>query len=270
MTARSTMRFTLLGCGSSGGNPRVGNDWGKSDPTNPKNRRRRAAALIERIGPNGTTVVLIDTGPDIREQLLAVRATHIDAVLYTHEHADHAHGIDDLRTLAYMMKRRIPVWFDGPTRDSLTTRFRYCFEMQPGSSYPPILTANDIVDDQPILIDGPGGPISAQPIPQAHGDIVSLGFRFGRLAYSPDISGYPATSRPLLAGLDTWIVDALRHLPHPSHWSLKQTLEQVALLTPKRTILTHMLGDLDYDTLRRDLPAGVEPGYDGLVVEFAL
>jgi phosphoribosyl 1,2-cyclic phosphate phosphodiesterase len=266
MTAR--MRFTILGCGSSGGNPRVGNDWAQSDPANPKNRRRRAAALVERIGPNGTTIVLIDTGPDIREQLLGVRCTHLDAVLYTHEHADHAHGIDDLRGFAYAMKRRIPVWFDSPTRDSLTTRFNYCFETQAGSSYPPILTSNDIVYGQPVVIEGPGGAITALPIPQEHGNIISLGFRFGNLAYSPDISGIPAASRPMLEGLDTWIVDALRYLPHVSHWGLKQTLEQIALLQPKRAILTHMLGDLDYDTLTRELPAGVEPAYDGLVVEF--
>jgi phosphoribosyl 1,2-cyclic phosphate phosphodiesterase len=223
---------------------------------------------VERIGPNGATVILIDTGPDIREQLLGCRATRLDAVLYTHEHADHAHGIDDLRGIAYMMKRRIPVWFDGPTRESLTTRFNYCFETRPGGSYPPILTANDIVDGQCVVIDGPGGPITAQPIMQEHGDIASLGFRFGNLAYSPDISGYPASSLPLLQGLDTWIVDALRYLPHPSHWSVKQTLAEVERLQPKRTILTHMLGDLDYDSLRRELQPGVEPGYDGLVVEF--
>ena len=268
MSVRPTMRLTILGCGSSGGNPRVGNDWGKSDPTNPKNRRRRAAALVERIGPLGTTVVLIDTGPDVREQLLAVRTTHLDAVLYTHEHADHAHGIDDLRSMSYAMKRRIPVWFDQPTRESLTTRFAYCFEARPGSSYPPILTANDIIDGQPIIINGPGGPITAHAIPQQHGDIISLGFRFGNVAYSPDISGLPESSVPQLQGLDTWIVDALRYLPHTSHWGVKQTLAWVERLQPKRTIFTHMLGDLDYDTLRRELPDGVEPAYDGLVVEF--
>jgi phosphoribosyl 1,2-cyclic phosphate phosphodiesterase len=253
------MRLTILGCGSSGGNPRVGNDWGKSDQTNPKNRRRRAAALVERIGPNGTTVVLIDTGPDMREQLLAVRATHLDAVLY---------GIDDLRGFAYAMKRRVPVWFDGPTRASLMGKFGYCFETPPGGSYPAILTPNDIIYGEPITIDGAGGPITALPIPQEHGDIISLGFRFGDIAYSPDISGLPDVSIPHLEGLDTWIVDALRYVPHPSHWSVKQTLSWVERLQPKRTIFTHMLGDLDYDTLRRELPAGVEPAHDGLVVEF--
>jgi phosphoribosyl 1,2-cyclic phosphate phosphodiesterase len=268
MTTRPNMRLTILGCGSSGGNPRVGNDWSKSDPTNPKNRRRRASALVERIGPNGSTIVLIDTGPDVREQLLAVRATHLDGVLYTHEHADHAHGIDDLRGMAYAMKRRIPVWFDGPTRESLMTRFAYCFATPPGGSYPPILTPNNIVYGQPVTIDGPGGPVTALPIPQEHGDIISLGFRFGNVAYSPDISGLPEASIPHLEGLDTWIVDALRYLPHPSHWSVKQTLAWVERLKPQRAILTHMLGDLDYDSLRRELPPGVEPAYDGLVVEF--
>jgi phosphoribosyl 1,2-cyclic phosphate phosphodiesterase len=266
----SKMRLTILGCGSSGGNPRVGNDWGKSDPTNPKNRRRRAAALVERISSNGSTVILIDTGPDIREQLLGVRATHLDAVLYTHEHADHTHGIDDLRGFAYAMKRRVPVWFDRPTRDSLTVKFGYCFETPPGSSYPAILIANDIVYGEPITINGPGGAITALPIIQQHGDIVSLGFRFGNVAYSPDISGLPDTSIPHLEGLDTWIVDALRYMPHPSHWGVKQTLSWVDRLKPSRTIFTHMLGDLDYETLRRELPPGVEPAYDGLVVEFSV
>ena len=268
MTARPKMRLTILGCGSSGGNPRVGNDWGKSDPTNPKNRRRRASALVDRISPNGSTVVLIDTGPDMREQLLGVRATHLDAVLYTHEHADHAHGIDDLRGFAYAMKRRVPVWFDGPTRASLTTKFGYCFETPAGSNYPAILTPHDINHNQLITVDGPGGPMTALPIPQDHGDTISLGFRFGNVAYSPDISGLPDASVPLLQGLDVWIVDALRYMPHPSHWSVKQTLSWVERLQPKRTIFTHMLGDLDYDTLRRELPDGVEPAYDGLVVEF--
>jgi phosphoribosyl 1,2-cyclic phosphate phosphodiesterase len=265
--SKPTIRFTVLGCGSSGGNPRVSNDWGKSDPTNPKNRRRRAAALIERIGPLGSTVVLIDTGPDLREQLLSARVRHLDAVLYTHEHADHVHGIDDLRGVCYAMKKRVPVWFDGPTKESLTTRFKYCFEQGAGSNYPSILTGNDIVYGQPIVIEGAGGAMSILPIPQEHGDIVSLGFRIGDLAYSPDISGLPEASVPHLEGLDVWIVDALRYMPHPSHWSVKQTLGWVDRLKPKRAILTHMLGDLDYDTLRRELPEGVEPAFDGLVVE---
>ncbi len=261
-------RLTILGCGSSGGNPRVGGDWGKSDPSNPKNKRLRAAALVERRGNGSATTVLVDTGPDVRAQLLSVRLKVLDGVLFTHDHADHTHGIDDLRALSYAMKRRIPVWFDAETRESLMSRFGYCFEPKPGSNYPAILKANDIAGSAPIEVEGAGGFIVAQPIPQLHGNGISLGFRFGVVAYSPDISGLPDSSIPLLEGLDVWIVDALRYTPHPSHWCLRQTLEQIARLKPKRAILTHLLGDLDYDTLRRELPPGVEPAYDGMVVEF--
>ena len=260
-------RLTILGCGSSGGNPRVGNDWGKCDPSNPKNRRRRAAALVERRNSQGATTVLIDTGPDVREQLLSVRLRALDGVLYTHDHADHTHGIDDLRAMSYIMKTRIPVWFNPPTRDSLLGRFGYCFEGK-GSGYPPILKANLIEPPTPIEIAGPAGVITALPIVQQHGDIESIGFRFGNVAYSPDVSGIPDASIPQLEGLDVWIVDALRHQPHPSHFSLKEALGWIERLKPKRAILTHLLGDLDYDTLRRDLPPGVEPAYDGMTVEF--
>jgi phosphoribosyl 1,2-cyclic phosphate phosphodiesterase len=260
-------RLTILGCGSSGGNPRVGDDWGKCDPSNPKNRRRRAAALVERREASGVTSVLIDTGPDLREQLLSVRLKALDAVLYTHDHADHTHGIDDLRAIAYMMKRRIPAWFDAATRDSLLRRFGYCFDGK-GNGYPAILKGNLIEGPNPVVVDGPGGAITALPIRQQHGDIDSIAFRFGNVAYSPDVSDIPAASIPLLEGLDIWIVDALRYQPHPSHFSLKEALAWIERLKPKRAILTHLLGDLDYDTLRRDLPPHVEPAYDGMVVEF--
>ena len=260
-------RLTLLGCGSSTGVPRVGGDWGRCDPKNPKNRRRRSAALIERRQGGRTTTVLVDTGPDLREQLLAAGTGHIDGVLYTHDHADHTHGIDDLRMIAYAMKRRINVWFDAPTRDSLLGRFGYCFAKPEGSNYPPILAGHDIVAGQPIRIEGEGGAIEVLPILQEHGDMPSLGFRFGNVAYSPDLSGIPEASLPLLQGLDLWIVDALRPQPHPSHLSLKQALGWIERLAPKRAILTHMTVDLDYATLRRDLPAHIEPAYDGMVVQ---
>jgi phosphoribosyl 1,2-cyclic phosphate phosphodiesterase len=262
-------RLTILGCGSSGGNPRVGGDWGKCDPTNPKNRRRRAAALFERRQSSGTSTILVDTGPDLREQLLSVRLQALDAVFFTHDHADHTHGIDDLRALAYMMKRRIPVWFDAPTRDSLLGRFGYCFEGKPESGYPAILKSNLINAPAPIVVDGPGGAISATPIRQHHGDIESIAFRVRNVAYSPDVSGIPEASIPLLENLDVWIVDALRYTPHPSHFSLKEALGWIERLKPKRAILTHLLGDLDYDTLRRELPPNVEPAYDGMTVEFS-
>ena len=260
-------RLTILGCGSSGGVPRIGGDWGRCDPENPKNRRLRCAALVEKFGQRGATTVLIDTGPDIREQLLSVRAQALDGVLYTHDHADHTHGIDDLRPVAYVMKRRVPVWFDKRTRESLVTRFAYCFETPPGGNYPPILEANDINPPEPVRIPGAGGVVEAIPVVQEHGDIQSLGFRIENFAYSPDISGLPESSIPLLEGLDLWIVDALRPTPHPSHFSVNQALEWIERLKPKRAILTHLTAELDYEALKRELPDNVEPAYDGMVIE---
>jgi len=262
-----TLRATILGCGSSGGVPRVGAMWGACDPANPRNRRRRCGLLVERLGPARHTTVLVDTSPDLREQLLGVRAAALDGVLYTHDHADHTHGIDDLRYIAYAMKRRVDIWADAPTRASLEERFRYCFTAIPGSSYAPILNTHAICPPAPIPIEGPTGIIEAVPIVQDHGEIGSLGFRFGSLAYSPDISGVPQASLALLQGLDVWIVDALRVTPHPSHFSVKQALEWIARLRPKRAILTHMTSELDYDALKRELPEGVEPAYDGMVIE---
>ena len=261
-----SLKVTILGCGSSGGVPRIGGGWGKCDPENPKNRRRRCAVLVEKSAPGGRTAVLVDTPPDLREQLLEVRLSALDAVLYTHDHADHTHGIDDLRMVAYAMKRRIPCHMDAATKGILETRFAYCFQQPPGSSYPPILTAQEI-GTEPVVVTGGGGGITAIPVRQAHGDIESLGFRFGGIGYSPDISGFIDGSEKLLQGLDVWIVDALRFTAHPSHFHLKRTLEWIAKLKPKRAILTHMTSDLDYDALRRELPEGVEPAFDGMVVE---
>lgn len=261
-------RLTILGCGSSTGVPRVGCDWGKCDPKNPKNRRRRSGALVERFRGAGTTTVLFDTGPDLREQLLSAGTKHIDGVLYTHDHADHTHGIDDLRMIAYAMKRKINVWFDAATRESLLARFGYCFITPPGRNYPPIMSGHDIVPPRPVQIEGEGGRVEVVPIPQHHGEMPSLGFRVKDVAYSPDISGLPDDSLPLLEGLDTWIIDALRYQPHPSHLTVGQALEWIARIKPKRAILTHLHIDLDYEKLRRELPAGVVPAYDGMTIEF--
>jgi phosphoribosyl 1,2-cyclic phosphate phosphodiesterase len=260
-------RFTILGTGSSGGVPRVGNVWGNCDPENPKNRRRRCALLVEKRGPRGKTTVLVDTPADIREQLLQARVTNIDGVLFTHDHADHTHGIDDLRGIFFVSKRRIQVYADPVTRRTLESRFDYCFAQRPGSLYPAILAAHDINPPEPLRIDGAGGVIEVQPIVQMHGDGTSLGFRFGSLAYSPDISAIPEASLPLLQGLDVWIVDALRPAPHPSPFSGDQSLEWIKRLQVKRGILTHMTVELDYSELSRQLPPTVEPGYDGMTVE---
>ena len=261
-------RLIILGCGSSGGVPRLGPTWGACDPSEPKNRRRRCSVLVERTGKGGRTSVLVDTSPDLRDQLLSARVEALDGVLYTHDHADHTHGIDDLRMVAYAMKRRIDVYIDAPTRDSLVPRFGYCFETPPGSSYAPILRPHELAAGREVEVDGPGGKLRALPVLQKHGDIPSLGFRFGNLAYSPDVSDLPEETIAQLQGLDVWIVDALRPQPHPSHFHLKRALEWIERLAPKRAILTHMTAEMDYATLRRDLPAHVEPAYDGMIVNF--
>ena len=261
-------RLTFLGTGSSGGVPRIGNHWGACDPSEPRNRRRRCAVIVERFAKAGKTTILIDTPPDVRDGLLATRIDHVDAVLFTHDHADHTHGIDELRVFALLAKRRVDVFMDEPTWDSLLPRFRYCFEQKANSNYMPILKRHVLLPGTPVTIDGHGGPITAIPILQDHGELPSLGFRFGRLAYSPDIVGVPTQSEALFEGLDTWIVDALRPMPHPSHWSLKQSLAAIQRFKPARAILTHMHIDLDYQTLKRDLPAHIEPAFDGMQVMF--
>jgi phosphoribosyl 1,2-cyclic phosphate phosphodiesterase len=262
-----TLKLTILGCGASGGVPRVGNHWGACDPGNPRNRRSRCSLLVERQGAKGETSVLVDTSPDLREQLIEAEVGWLDGVLYTHDHADHTHGIDDLRQVTFNGHRRVDVYYDEATGKLLRSRFAYCFEARPGSDYPPILNGHEIGAGKTVRIDGAGGAIEALPFRQLHGQGESLGFRFGRAAYSPDVSDLPEDSLKVLQGLDLWIVDALRYTPHPSHFSLEQALDWIARLKPKRAVLTHMHGDLDYATLASALPPGVEPAYDGMVLE---
>lgn len=263
-------RLTFLGTGSSGGVPRIGNVWGVADPSNPRNRRRRCAVLVERFGPHGRTVVLIDTPPDLRDQCLEHDVAYIDATLYTHDHADHTHGIDDLRVFALTQRRRIPCYMDDITWQSLYLRFKYCFERKENSNYVPILSREPLVPGELTVIEGKGGPIPILPVLQDHGELPSLGFRIGNLCYSPDIVGVPAASEQYLQDLDLWIVDALRPTPHPSHWSVKQALAAIEKYGAKRAILTHMHIDLDYDTLARQLPPHVVPAYDGMTVDFSI
>lgn len=260
----ASLTFTILGCGSSGGVPRVGQGWGACDPKNPRNRRRRCSLLVERKGPHGTTIVLVDTSPDLREQLLDAGVTALDAVLFTHAHADHTHGIDDLRPLAILHRHRIDIYADEETARALHQRFGYCFSTPPGSAYPPILNEHRFREGREIVVDGPGGPIVALPFRQRHGDIDAFGFRFGDVAYSSDVNGFPENSLGHLHNLDVWILDALRDTPHPSHFSLQEALDHVALLKPARTILTNLHTDLDYADLERRVPAGMVPAYDGL------
>jgi phosphoribosyl 1,2-cyclic phosphate phosphodiesterase len=259
--------FTILGCGSSGGVPRPGTGWGACDPANPKNRRRRCSLLVERAGTDGVTRVLVDTGPDLREQLLDANVDSVDAILYTHEHADHTHGIDDLRGLFLRGRRRLDAYADDATSRMLMTRFSYCFVRPPDSEYPPILTMHGLAPGAPVTVTGKGGAITALPFAQVHGDIPSLGFRFGDVAYSSDLSDMPAASAATLAGLDLWIVDALRYHHHPSHFSVDDALAWIDRIRPQRAILTNMHTDLDYAVLRARLPAGVEPAFDGMRIE---
>jgi phosphoribosyl 1,2-cyclic phosphate phosphodiesterase len=264
------LKVTVLGCGSSPGVPRIGNDWGVCDPNEPRNRRTRCSIIIEQIASGGTTRVLVDTGPDVRAQLLAAGVNSLDAVVYTHSHADHTHGIDDLRAFWQNTHRLVDVYADGATIDRLQAAFGYCFATAPGSSYPPILKHHPMSAGMPLTIAGAGGPMNILPFRQIHGEIDSMGLRVGALAYSCDVRDIPDGSLPALAGLDVWIVDALRPGPHPSHFSLREAIAWIGRTKPRRAVLTHMHTDLDYATLKRELPPGIEPAYDGMEIESAL
>lgn len=262
-------RFTILGCSSSPGVPRINGEWGACDPANPKNRRTRASFLIEQFGPDGgKTTVLIDTGPDFREQMIRAGVSGIDAVIYTHAHADHLHGIDDLRGFALIQRQRIPIYADAETMRRIEAGFGYCLKTPEGSNYPPIVDPQVIEDlDQAVVIEGKGGAIPLLPLLQQHGDIMSLGFRIGDVAYCSDVSDFPFETVPRLAGLDVLVLDALQYKEHPSHLSLTQALGWIEKLSPKRAILTHMHIPLDYDTVMRETPDHVEPAYDQLQFE---
>jgi phosphoribosyl 1,2-cyclic phosphate phosphodiesterase len=260
-----SLKLTILGCGSSGGVPRPGSGWGACDPANPRNRRRRCSVLVEHEGAAGTTSVLVDTTPDLREQLIGADVKRLDAVLFSHDHADHTHGIDDLRALVLHMRKRIPVHADTVTRATLRSRFGYLFETPPGSLYPPILDLAPLTAGELHAVDGPGGAIEALPFRLEHGPgYDALGFRFGGIGYAPDVSAIPPEAQAAMTGLDLLILDCLREAPHPSHFNLEQALEAIALLKPRRTVLTNLHVDLDYTVLSKRLPRNVEPAYDGM------
>jgi phosphoribosyl 1,2-cyclic phosphate phosphodiesterase len=262
-----SLTFTILGCGSSGGVPRVGSGWGECDPADPKNRRLRCSLLVEREEANSDrTTLLVDTSPDLRAQLLDAGVGSLDGVIFTHEHADHTHGIDDLRPLVIHMRRRIDAYLDEPTSRAMHARFGYCFMTPPGSGYPPILTEHRIVPGRPVVVSGAGGTIEALPFLQDHGDIPSLGLRIGDVAYSADLRDLSAESVAMLQGLDLWIVDALRYRPHPTHFSVEEALAWIERINPRRAILTNLHTDLDYGALRASLPPQVEPAYDGMKI----
>jgi len=258
---------TILGCGSSGGVPRIGNQWGVCDPQNPKNRRRRCALLVEAEGPGGVTRIVVDTGCDLREQLIDAGVGTVDAVFFTHEHADHTHGIDDLRVLAINARRRVEVYFSQEAANRIVSAFAYCFTAAPNADYPPILNQNIVEPGDTVVVQGAGGPLPVTAFRQLHGNIDSLGFRIGNFAYSCDLSGIPEESAHAVSGLDTWVLDALRPTPHPSHLSLPESLELVARYRPAKAVLTNLHIDMDYETVARTTPDGVVPAFDGMRID---
>jgi phosphoribosyl 1,2-cyclic phosphate phosphodiesterase len=262
----SELRFTILGCGSSGGVPRIGGHWGHCDPDNPRNRRRRCSMLIEQEGPDGVTRVLIDTGPDMHAQLVDVGVDRVDAVAWTHSHADHVHGLDDLRQIVFNTRERLDVWADAPTQRDLLARFGYAFEQPEGSPYPPILNLHEITG--PFTICGAGGDITLTPLVVNHGSIDALGFRVRDLAYVPDVVSIPDAAWEQLQGLDCFVIDALRRAPHPTHANLDQALEWIDPLSPQRAVLPNMHIDLDYATVDAETPEHVTPAYDGMVIRY--
>lgn len=258
------MKITVLGCGGSGGVPLINGNWGRCNPDNPRNRRRRVSVLVE----HGDSVILIDTSPDLRLQLLDAGIKRLDAVLYTHDHADHCHGIDELRALDHDRKGvPIPAYGTAETLDLLRQRFRYIFEQSTdGSSalYRPLL--------EPKAIDGEFavGGLRVVPFVQDHGyGATTTGYRIGGMAYSTDVVGLDDAAFAVLADLELWIVDCLRYEPHPTHAHFDLTLSWIARAKPKRAVLTHLNHMLDYDVLASRCPPGVEPGYDGMVIELS-
>ena len=255
------MQVTILGCGGSGGVPLIGNRWGACNPQDPRNRRTRASVLIE----TGTTTLLVDTSPDLRSQLLATERWRIDAVLYTHAHADHVMGLDDLRAVNKLIGRPLPVYSDARTLDVLRKRFDYAFLplKAPGAFFRPVLEANEITPGE--VFEAAGVPVL--PILQDHGFMPSLGFRVGAFAYSTDVLDLDERALDALAGIRVWVVGCFQAARHTTHASLERVLGWVSRLAPERTVLTHMGESFDYAALAKALPAGVEPGVDGLVID---
>jgi phosphoribosyl 1,2-cyclic phosphate phosphodiesterase len=208
----------------------------------------------------------VDTSPDLREQMLEADVEALDGVLFSHDHADHTHGIDDLRPFVVHARRRVDVWLDPVTCPELRTRFAYVFETPVGSEYPPILNEHIMQPPEPISVPGAGGAVESVPFRLQHGGVQALGFRFGGIAYTPDVSAIPDEALPYLERLDVWIIDALRHTPHPSHFSLSEALQWIDRMKPRRAVLTNLHTDLDFEALRRDLPDHIEPAFDGLTI----
>jgi phosphoribosyl 1,2-cyclic phosphate phosphodiesterase len=249
------VKITILGCGASLGVPIVGGGWGECDPAEPRNRRRRASILVE----EGGTTLLVDTSPDLRIQLLDAGVRSVDAVLWTHAHADHLHGINDLRGLSLVNRRRLAGFANAETLAEISQSFGYIIGGDQG--YEPILEAQEITG--PFRV----GAIAVEPFEQDHGFSRTLGFRFGDFAYSTDVVTLPEEAFRQLAGIRLWLVDALREAPHPTHSHIDRTLGWIARIAPERAVLTHMSHHTDYRRLADRLPAGIEPAYDGMALE---
>ena len=253
------MKVTMLGCGPSTGVPAIGPNWGECDPTDPRNRRRRGSLLVE----VGAVAILVDMSPDLREQLIDARIGRIDAVVMTHAHADHLHGIDDMRQLNRLMGAAIALWADGGTLAEIRRRFPYALATPTETLrfYKPVLEPNEITG--PFAVCG----VKLVPFVQNHGYSSTLGLRIGPMAYSTDVTELDDDAFAALAGIELWVVDCMRRAPHPTHSDLGKTLGWIERVRPRRSILTHMDESLDYRRLQAELPAGVEPGQDGLVIE---
>ncbi len=268
------LRAVILGCGSSGGVPRVGGDWGACNPNNSKNKRSRSSLYVEYwegdVMPSQKerTSVLIDTSPDLREQFLEAKIERLDAVLFTHEHADQSHGIDDLRAIAYRMRKQIPTYMDENTKSHVHTRFHYCFEMPEGRVHPPILELQPLMKGgDKIDIQGTSGTLGIKVLQLSHGPTPSLGFVFnGQLAYAPDVWDIPKEAMRDIEGVDTFIVDALRYNDHPTHANADKTLSWLAQTRARRGILTNLHIDMDYEALSAELPPIAVPAYDGMEI----
>lgn len=274
------LRVIILGCGSSGGVPRVGGDWGVCDPYNPKNFRTRSSILVQKwkdkdVGegepdPKACTNILIDTSPDLRTQLLREDIRHLDAVFFTHDHADQSHGIDDLRAIAYRMRKQLPTYMDQPTKADLYNRFNYCFKTPEGRVHPPILDLQDLIFDKSVsTIDGAGGEIRIETFEVSHGPTPSLGFLIDdKVAYSPDVWDVSDEVINRLYQVDCWVVDALRYSPHPTHAHADKTLSWIARACAKSAVLTNLHIDMDFKTVEDELPSTVCAAYDSMRLDF--
>ena len=270
MSGDAVFRARILGCGSSGGVPRIDGDWGACDPDEPKNRRRRCSLLVERaasveaLKDGEATRILIDTSPDLREQLLDAGAPDIHGLAFTHTHADQCHGIDDVRALVYRRRERLPAAMSLETLRDLKARFGYIFETPVGSGYPPLLIAEPLSSGAHATVAGPGGRVDIRLFDVEHGGAPCSGVRIGPLTYTPDVNGLGASAMTQIAGSALWLVDALRERPHPSHAHLDQSLAWLSEIRPELGVLTNLHVDLDYRTLVERLPEGVRAAYDGL------